>query len=261
MTIATTTVPRSALDPKSWRHRLYDAYVSSGQAAARPRVAAAHSPIAVFAPFAPHMRRFVRAHLPADLAAHVVDLGCGDGMLVHFLLEAGYTHVTGIDGSAEQVARAHGLGLFEVKQGEIDRFLEHAGDESIDAVILMDVLEHLTRNELFTVLDGVLRVLRPGGACIAHVPNAEGLYGMRVRYGDLTHEQAFTARSMSQVFRTIGFTGVRATEDKPVVHGAISLARRALWELGTLPHRWLLAAETGTWGAILTQNLVVRAVK
>jgi hypothetical protein len=40
-----------------------------------------------------------------------------------------------------------------------------------------------------------------------------------------------------------------------------SLVRRALWEAGTLPHRVLLAAETGTWGSILSQNLVVRAVR
>jgi hypothetical protein len=45
------------------------------------------------------------------------------------------------------------------------------------------------------------------------------------------------------------------------VHGVRSLVRRVLWEAGTLPHRVLLAAETGTWGSILSQNLVVRAVR
>jgi hypothetical protein len=84
---------------------------------------------------------------------------------------------------------------------------------------------------------------------------------MRVRYGDLTHEQAFTARSMSQAFAAVGFQSIAAFEDRPVVHGVRSLVRRALWDAGTLPHRVLLAAETGTWGSILSQNLVVRAVR
>jgi len=256
------TTPRGT-SSKTWKTRLYDAYVSSGQAASRPSVASddVPSPAAVFAPFAPQTRHFIAAYVPADRNARIVDLGCGDGLLLHFLLEAGYRHVSGVDASSEQIARAHALGLFEAEHGAIDTFLADAGDQSLDVVLLIDVLEHLTRDELFAVLDHVARVLRPGGVCIAHVPNAEGLYGMRVRYGDLTHEQAFTARSMSQAFAAVGFKSIAAFEDRPVVHGVRSLVRRALWDAGTLPHRLLLAAETGTWGSILSQNLVVRAVR
>jgi hypothetical protein len=56
----------------------------------------------------------------------------------------------------------------------------------------MDFLEHLTKQELFCSPDMIRRVLKPHGFRIAQVPNAEGSYGMRVRYGDMTHEQAFT---------------------------------------------------------------------
>jgi 2-polyprenyl-3-methyl-5-hydroxy-6-metoxy-1,4-benzoquinol methylase len=255
------TAPQGTLSGKPWKSRLYDAYVSSGQAAARPTVAASHSPAAVFAPFAPQVRHFIATYIPPDRGARIADLGCGDGAFLHFLLEAGYRHVSGIDVSDQQIARAHGLGLFEARRGDIDTFLASADDRSLDVILLIDVLEHLTREELFAVLDGVARVLSSGGVCIAHVPNAEGLYGMRVRYGDLTHEQAFTARSMSQAFATVGFQSTAAFEDRPVVHGVRSLVRRALWEVGTLPHRLLLAAETGTWGSILSQNLIVKAIR
>ena len=256
------TTPRGT-PTRTWRTRLYDTYVSSGQAAPRPSVAPDRqsSAAAVFAPFAPQTRHFIARYVPSDRNARIVDLGCGDGLLLHFLLEAGYRHVSGIDVSSEQIARAHALGLFEARRGDIDTFLAGAEDHSLDVVLLVDVLEHLTRDQLFAVLDGVARVLRPGGVCIAHVPNAEGLYGMRIRYGDLTHEQAFTARSMSQAFAAVGFQSIAAFEDRPVVHGVRSLVRRALWDAGTLPHRVLLAAETGTWGSILSQNLVVRAVR
>ena len=248
---------------REWKRRLYDAYVSSGQAAPRP-LAETHpdaSPHQVFAPFAPQTRHFIARYVPPARNARIVDLGCGDGMLVHFLLDAGYTSVTGLDLSQQQVARANRMGLWQVRQGEIDSYLARTPAESVDVVLLVDVLEHLTRSELFNVLDGVFNLLSRHGTCVAHVPNAEGLYGMRVRYGDLTHEQAFTAKSAEQLFRTIGFQQVTSHEDRPVVHGVTSLVRRGLWEVGTLLPRVLLAAETGTWGAKLSQNLVIRAVK
>ena len=75
---------------------------------------------------------------------------------------------------------------------------------------------------MFEILDEVLRVLRPGGLCLAHVPNAEGIFGMRVRYGDMTHEQAFTSKSAQQVFHTVGFSKVECNEEKPIIHGAKS---------------------------------------
>lgn len=246
---------------KPWKNRLYDAYVSSGQAAMRPLAGDAETAQAVFAPFAAHTRAFIRRHVPRDFDARIVDLGCGDGMLLHFLHEAGYQHASGLDVSQEQISRAHRLGIFQARRGEIEGFLADTESATLQVVLLIDVLEHLVRDELFRVLDGVYRVLSPGGTCVAHVPNAEGLYGMRVRYGDLTHEQAFTARSAGQLFRTVGFRGISAFEDTPVVHGPVSLARRLLWAMGTLPHRVLLAAETGAWGAVLSQNMVVRAVK
>ena len=71
---------------------------------------------------------------------------------------------------------------------------------------------------------------------------------MKIRYGDFTHELAFTPKSASQVFRVAGFREVRCFEDKPRVHGLTSLARRIIWDVGTLPSRLLLAAETGRPG-------------
>jgi SAM-dependent methyltransferase len=244
-----------------WKSRLYDAYVSSGQAAPRQSSAEGADADASVRRYAPHLRQFIARHIPPDRSARIVDLGCGDGIFLHYLRDAGYRNTAGVDVSPEQIARAHRLGLTDVRHADIDGFLDETAASSVDVVLLMDVLEHLTREELFRTLDGVVRVLANGGVCIAHMPNAEGLFGMRIRYGDFTHEQAFTAQSSRQVFRAVGFSRVSCHEDKPVVHGPISFARRVIWDAGTLPYRVLLAAETGSWGAILSQNLLVRAVK
>ncbi len=249
------------MSTRLWKDRLYDVYVSSGQAAPRTIGHDRATADEILRPHAPHVTQFIARHIAADRRARIVDLGCGDGILLHFLARAGYHNTVGLEMSPEQIARAHRLGLHQVQQGDIQRFLDDTPDASVDVVLLMDVLEHLTRGELFSTLDGVLRVLRPGGECLAHLPNADGIFGMRIRYGDFTHEQAFTERSARQVFRAIGFREVRCFEDRPVVHGLTSLIRRVIWDVGTLPRRLLLAAETGERGFIMSQTFLARAVK
>jgi hypothetical protein len=63
------------------------------------------------------------------------------------------------------------------------------------------------------------------------------------------------------MFRSLGFSGVDCFEDKPIAHGVKSLARRVIWDAGTLPFRLLLTAETGTRGFILSQNFLFVARK
>jgi hypothetical protein len=73
----------------------------------------------------------------------------------------------------------------------------------------MDILEHLENDELFGVLDQTFRVLAKGGICLAHVPNGEGLYGMRVRFGDLSHARAFPPGSRINSFARSDSPGLK----------------------------------------------------
>jgi hypothetical protein len=67
--------------------------------------------------------------------------------------------------------------------------------------------------------------------------------------------------SARQCFTTIGFQEAKCYEDRPIIHGAISCARRVIWDLGTLFPRLLLMAETGESQFVLSQNMLVVAVK
>jgi SAM-dependent methyltransferase len=247
----------------SWRQRLYDCYVSSGQWTGGDAGTEAVAPEDVGAFRNDRSAAsFIAKNISRDHGIRIVDLGCGYGAILHSLWRAGYRNIAGVDMSGEQVAFAHRLGMSQVEHGGIDEFLSRTPDSSIDVVLLIDVLEHMTRDHLFRTLDQVVRILRSGGRCIAHVPNGEGLYGMSVRYGDLTHELAFTRKSAYQVFTAVGFSEVTSCEDSPDVHGVKSLARRILWDLGTIYHRLMLIAETGRHrGFLLTQNMFVVAVK
>jgi 2-polyprenyl-3-methyl-5-hydroxy-6-metoxy-1,4-benzoquinol methylase len=240
----------------SWKSRLYNSYVSSGQAAAKLK----ESPEEMFRPRKAFLTDIISRHLPANKDARIVDLGCGHGAFLYFLAQAGYRNISGIDVSPEQIELAHKLGIAAARLGHLADILGEVSDASVDVVLVMDVLEHLTKDELLHTLDEIRRVLKDHGMCIAHVPNAEGLYGMRVRYGDMTHEQAFTPSSARQVFQAIGFNRVDCYEDKPVIHGMKSFVRRAIWDAGTLYHRVLLTAETGVASAVLSQNMLIKAV-
>jgi len=240
----------------SWRNRLYSSYVTSGQAKADPS-----QKQTMFAERRRYIEPVIHRHFVLDKDTPILDLGCGHGAFVHVLRLNGFTAVTGVDVSGEQVALAHQLGIDGISQGELLGHLERQESESIGVALLWDIVEHLTREEAFVVLDEVYRVLRPGGKCLIHVPNAEGIFGMRVRYGDLTHEQSFTPTSAKQMLNTIGFSKISAYEDKPVPHGFMSMGRRLVWEAGTFPWRLLLAAETSDTNFVLSQNMLVVAHK
>ncbi|WP_145944379.1 class I SAM-dependent methyltransferase [Fuerstiella marisgermanici] len=237
----------------TWRDRLYQSYVSSGQAAET----ASHSE-----PFRlrdyPYLCQRIPPQLPESRSARILDLGCGHGGLLYCLKEWGYKNVAGVDVSEQQVSLAHQKGLSEVARGDLYRFLDEQTAPA-NVIFLMDVIEHLNREEMFKLLDSVHRSLSPDGKLILHLPNASGIFGMSVRYGDITHEQAYAARGIEQCLSVCGFENITIYEDKPVVYGVKSLVRRVVWNALTAPVRLLYAAESGHFPVALSQNVLVTA--
>jgi 2-polyprenyl-3-methyl-5-hydroxy-6-metoxy-1,4-benzoquinol methylase len=202
---------------------------------------------------APYLRRLIANWVPADRDTRVLDLGCGYGAIMHFLREAGYKNVTGVDTSPEQVRAAQHLGLEDAHCDEIYPFLKQIQDHTYDVVIAFDILEHLTKPELLQLGDEVHRVLRCGGRFILHAPNGEAVFSGTVLHGDLTHELAFTRGSIRQFAGACSFKVISVREDVPIIHGFLSLLRFLLWHSGTFPLRLLEAAETG--GGLLDKPL------
>ncbi len=234
-----------------WKSFLYNSYVSSGQI--RRVGESAQEQLRARQHF---FESIISSHFPKDRETRILDIGCGHGALLHFLHKQGYSDIRGVDASAEQVELARRLGIIGVELGDAEDCLRGFQSSSVDVIAFFDILEHLTRQEAFDLLAEARRVLAVGGTCIGHVPNAEGIFGAGIRYGDLTHEQCFTASSIRQMFGALEFGSIKCYEDKPIVHGAKSLVRRVIWEAGTAPFRLLFTAETAKSGAILSQNLL-----
>lgn len=233
---------------------MYDRYVSSGGFGPAPARADD------LAPRMPIMRHLVRRFFPEDRDAAVLDLGCGNGVLLLAARAEGYRRLRGVDGSAEQVAIAHRLGLAEVRHDDLFAALAVTAPASTDVVITYDVIEHLTKPQLLRLAGEIRRVLSPQGRWIIHAPNAESPFFGRIRYGDFTHELAFTRQSLSAVLRAAGFAAVTCAEDAPVPHGLKSAIRLVLWKLLRLALRGFIAIETGEAAdGIYSQNLIAVA--
>lgn len=223
---------------EDFKTRLYEAYASDHEG-----VSAAQLP-AAFQGRAPYLKALFRRWVPADRSTRIFDLGCGNGALLYFLKELGYTNLFGVDVSPEQVALARHLGLNTVVQGDLRLTLERSPEGSADVLFAFDVLEHFTRPDLLEIGDRMARVLAPGGRLILHVPNGAGIFCGFIRYGDLTHELAFTYQSLRQFGNACGLRLEAVAEDTPVPHGLVSTARWLLWKIGTLPVRLLFLAES-----------------
>jgi 2-polyprenyl-3-methyl-5-hydroxy-6-metoxy-1,4-benzoquinol methylase len=175
--------------------------------------------------------------------------------------EAGYKNARGIDASPEQVSAARHLGIRGVEHGDVMSILSETATGSIDVVVTFDLVEHFDKTEIISLIDAIHRVLKETGRWIIHAPNAESPFGSRIRYGDFTHEIAFTRASMAQVLRASGFTSVACYEDHPIPHGVKSAVRFILWNVIRIGLLGYIAIETGVidTGAVFTQNLVTVA--
>lgn len=204
----------------------------------------------------PYYLRVISDCFPKNKDVRILDLGCGYGAFLSAMQECGYCNSAGVDISPEQVALAHELGIQNVSQGDIHAFLASLPDSSIDVICVIDVLEHMTGDELLNAGDAIFRVLKTDGICIVHVPNAAGIFGSVVSEGDLTHERAFTPLSMFQLCQAVGLKLDRIYEDSPVVHGFKSFVRAALWAVCTIPYRLIYLAELGVMPEALSQNML-----
>lgn len=240
-----------------YRQRVYDYYVYARQQSLAPEN------IRGLKSRAPFLKRIIHDHFPADRNAAILDLGCGHGALVDFAHLAGYHNVRGVDRSPQQVQEAQRLGIEGVREGDLLQTLESLPDESVDLIIAFDVIEHFMKDELLIFVDQTRRVLRAGGKWIIHAPNGESPFCGRIRYGDFTHEQAFTRTSIIQLMKSSGFSQVACYEDTPIPHGLKSAVRWFLWKCIRGMFRIFLAVETGAGEqeCIFTQNFLTVAIK
>jgi len=97
--------------------------------------------------------------------SRVLDLGCGDGVLLQRLRHSCAVRGLGVEIDAENITRCVAAGLSVIEQ-DIDQGLGNFSDQSFDTVLLTQTLQAVRRPDY--VLQEMLRV---GKECIITFPN------------------------------------------------------------------------------------------
>jgi 2-polyprenyl-3-methyl-5-hydroxy-6-metoxy-1,4-benzoquinol methylase len=190
--------------------------------------------------------------LPRDSV--VLDLGCGAGAMMQFLVNMGFQQVQGIDISEEQIQIAQRQGL-NAQVADAWAYLE-ANANAFDLIVAFDFFEHFTRDELLEITPLIWRALRPDGRLLLQTPNGSGLFPGQVMYGDLTHMTIFTPESMTNLLRLTQFADIQFYETGPAAIDTKGRIRLALWRLIRLGVNTIRLIETGKRLEIVTENFI-----
>lgn len=155
-------------------------------------------------------RDLILSHENKD--AQIVDVGCGDGILLGYLYEEGFMNLYGIDYSAEGIERTKRkapwatTAVADLTQGE--HLWPHPHQKYVfDVAVCTEVLEHLPRDsDIPLVLWKINAALRPGGHVIISIPD-DNICDI-----DDDHRRLFSPGDEVAVLEEAGFTKVHAIE-------------------------------------------------
>jgi SAM-dependent methyltransferase len=194
---------------------------------------------------------------PASSA--ILELGCGRGYMLEYLMKHGYNNLKGVDISEEQIKLASAKG-FDVTVSDALGYLRNSEDK-FKIIIALDFVEHFYKEELIPLFKKIYDNLDQGGIFIFHTPNGQSIISPKLIYGDLTHLTIFTPNSALQLLKLIGFDSITFFETGPAPKNFIGIVRLILWKMLKLVFNFLRLVESGTKEKILTQNFICVAVK
>ena len=160
----------------------------------------------------PHYPPFLRKRLddivagfaPSRRTGRLLEVGFGDGELLEAARRAGWT-VSGIELARPAVERARRRGIDAV-HGALAEAPYQA--ESFDVVVAAEILEHVS--DVRALLDGIVRVLRPGGLLWATTPHGRGISARLLGaswsvVNPPGHVQLFSIDGLRRLLRAAGF--------------------------------------------------------
>jgi 2-polyprenyl-3-methyl-5-hydroxy-6-metoxy-1,4-benzoquinol methylase len=166
--------------------------------------------------------------LPAG--SQVLDLGCGTGILLHWLSSQPNLQAAGVDSSPTQVEALQRYlpNADVVCEDGLEHLRRHP--RHFQAIFCFDVLEHIPGPILLEWVETAREALAPGGFFMCRTPNAASLLGSYTRYMDLTHERSFTSLSICQLLEAAGLRNCQIVPIRsPGVAGRLrQAAERAL---------------------------------
>ena len=138
----------------------------------------------------------------------VVDLGCGRGEFLDLLIEEGVDAI-GVEVDPRLVQALCDRGL-RVDHVDAITWLRRCEDASLGGISMIQVIEHLTPQEVVDVVVLAREKVRPGGKIVIETLNPQSLYIFaRAFYADPTHTNPIHPAYLAFLFNEAGFEDVR----------------------------------------------------
>lgn len=136
----------------------------------------------------------------------VLDVGCGDGMMLELLRDAG-VDAAGIDKDADRVAAAMSKGL-TATTAEAHSYLDDKVN-MFDGIFLRHVIEHFDGPDGVLLLYLCRRALTPGGTIVAITPNfGVAQVAQEIFWLDITHRRPYPLALLRRILSSMGI-GIR----------------------------------------------------
>jgi len=160
-----------------------------------------------------NIRKDISHILPGPLD-RVLEVGCGDGStLAHFKAEGLFSWTAGVEKVVEVATKAR-KSVDVLVEGDIENMTLPFPKRSFDAILCLDVLEHLL--DPWAVVRSLHSYLKPSGMLLASIPNVrfyrvvrDLLFKGQWRYTDVgildrTHLRFFTLESAIELVECSG---------------------------------------------------------
>jgi glycosyltransferase involved in cell wall biosynthesis/SAM-dependent methyltransferase len=163
-------------------------------------------------------------------SAPVLDAGCGRGELLDLLREAGI-EARGVDRDGDMVARCREKG-HQVEQADLLDALEACEPHSLGAILSLQVIEHLSAEQLSRLLELGATRLRPGGRLLVETVNPHCAAALKAFWVDPTHQRPLFPETVLALCDLAGFASADAF--CPLGSGDWEIDRLALGEYAVL---------------------------
>jgi 2-polyprenyl-3-methyl-5-hydroxy-6-metoxy-1,4-benzoquinol methylase len=145
----------------------------------------------------------------------VLDIGFGRGELMSLIAEAGVS-VRGIEIDPQLVSMARGQG-FDVARGTAIEHLRTLEPESLGGIAMIQVIEHLSPQQVIDFAALAAEVVRPGGKVIVETVNPESLFTYaRAFWLDPDHVRPVHRGLLEFLFTEAGFAKLEVEWRSPV---------------------------------------------
>lgn len=165
----------------------------------------------------------------ANVTTDILDIGCGRGEWLEVLQSAGLQG-RGVDTNRVQIEWCRSRKLEAINSDAI-AYLREVADGQLQAVTGFHIIEHLEFESLLSLLDEIMRTLKPGGLVIFETPNPENVSVANHNfYVDPTHQNPLPIPLMKFLLDARGFGQIEIIRlhpsETPRVEGSTDLVGR-----------------------------------